>query len=117
MRTIIVLALVGTALCGTALWSAPPSLADPAQAQQSPLVGLPIYSSDKEKVGKVTSVDVGADGKVTDIKAEIEGFLGMSSGTVGMSADEFKVESDRIVITKTADQVRGLAPPNYAPLH
>ena len=98
----------------------PPCLADPqsaAQAQQSPLIGLPIYSSDKQKVGKVTSVDVGAGGKVTGLKAEIEGFLGMSSGTVGMSADEFKQESDRIVISKTADQVRGLAPPNYAPQH
>jgi sporulation protein YlmC with PRC-barrel domain len=112
MRMIIFLALVGTALCGTS-----PCLADPAQTQQSPLIGLPIYSSDKQKVGKVTSVDVGAGGKVTDIKAEINGFLGMSSGTVGMSADEFKQEGDRIVISKTADQVRGLAPPNYAPQH
>ena len=112
MRKIIFLALVGTALCGT-----PPCLANSAQAQQSPLIGLPIYSSDKQKVGKVTSVDVDAGGKVTDIKAEINGFLGMSSGTVGMGADEFKQEGDRIVITKTADQVRGLAPPNYAPQH
>ncbi len=112
MRKIIFLALVGTALCGTQ-----PCLADPAQAQQNPLIGLPIYSSDKQKVGKVTSADVGAGGKVTGIKAEIEGFLGMSSGTVGMSADEFKQEKDRIVISKTADQVRGFTPPNYAPVH
>jgi sporulation protein YlmC with PRC-barrel domain len=112
MRRIVVLALVGTAL-----WSTAPCLADPAQAQQSSLVGLPIYSADKQKVGKVTAVDVGADGNVTGLKAEIEGFLGMSSGTVGMSADEFKAEKDRVVIAKTADQVRGLAPPNYAPQH
>jgi len=114
MRKIIFLALIGTALWGTA-----PCLADPqsaAQAQQSPLVGLPIYSSDKQKVGKVTSVDV-SEGKVTGLKAEIEGFLGMSSGTVGMSADEFKQEKDRIVISKTADQVRGIPGADYAPLH
>jgi len=117
MRKIVFLALVGTALCGTALCGAPPCLANPAQAQQSPLIGLPIYSSDKQKVGKVADVDVGAGGKVTGLKAEIEGFLGMSSGTVGMTADEFKQESDRIVISKTADQVRGLAPPDYAPQH
>jgi len=115
MRKIIVLALVGTALGGAA-----PCLANPqsaAQAQQSSLVGLPIYSSDKQKVGKVTSVDVGSDGKVTGLKAEIKGFLGMSSGTVGMSADEFKQEKDRIVISKTADQVRGIPGANYAPMH
>jgi sporulation protein YlmC with PRC-barrel domain len=115
MRKIIFLALVGTALCG-----APPCLANPqsaAQAQQSPLVGLPIYSSDKQKVGEVTSVDVDAGGKVTGLKAEIKGFLGMSSGTVGMSADEFKQEKDRIVISKTADQVRGIPGADYAPQH
>jgi len=115
MRKIIFLALVGTTLSGTA-----PCLADPepaAQAQQSPLIGLPIYSSDEQKVGKVASVDVGSGGKVTGIKAEIKGFLGMSSGTVAISADEIKQESDRIVISKTADQVRGIPGANYAPMH
>jgi PRC-barrel domain len=112
MRKIIFLALVGTAL-----WGTPPCLANPAQAQQSPLIGLPIYSSDKQKVGKVTSVDVGSGGKVTGLKAEIKGFLGMDSGTVGMTADEFKQETDRIVISKTADQVRGVPGADYAPQH
>jgi len=115
MRTIIFLALVGTALCGTAPCLA--NLQSAAQAQQSPLIGLPIYSSDKQKVGTVTSVDVGSDGKVTGLKAEIKGFLGMSSGTVGMTADEFKQEKDRIVISKTADQVRGIPGADYAPQH
>jgi sporulation protein YlmC with PRC-barrel domain len=87
--------------------------------QQSPLaqalIGLPIYSSDEQKVGQVNSVDVDADGRITSVQAEIEGFLGLGSSSVRIAADQFKQDGDRIVLSKTADQVRGVPGESYKP--
>ena len=81
------------------------------------LVGLPIYSSDAQKVGQVTSIDVSADGTINTVQAEIEGFLGLGSSSVRITSDQFEQKGDRIVLTKTADQVRGVPSPSYQPLH
>src|SRR3984893_16190858 len=51
------------------------------------LVGLPIYSSDAQKVGQVTSIDVSADGTINTVQAEIEGFLGLGSRSVRITSD------------------------------
>jgi sporulation protein YlmC with PRC-barrel domain len=81
------------------------------------LVGLPIYSSDAQKVGQVTSIDLTADGRITTVQAEIEGFLGLGSSSVRITSDQFEQKGDRIVLTKTADQVRGVPSASYQPLH
>ena len=81
------------------------------------LVGLPIYSSDAQKVGQVTSIDLSADGRITTVQAEIEGFLGLGSSSVRITSDQFEQKGDRIVLTKTADQVRGVPSASYQPLH
>lgn len=87
-----------------------------AQLSHQVLVGLPIYSSDAEKVGQVTSIDLSADGTITTVQAEIEGFLGLGASSVRITSDQFEQKGDRIVLTKTADQVRGV-PASYQPLH
>jgi sporulation protein YlmC with PRC-barrel domain len=69
------------------------------------LVGSPVYSSDAQKVGQVTAIDLGADGRVTGLQAEISGFLGLGSSSVHLGASEFESKGDRIVLSKTADQV------------
>ena len=88
---------------------------------QSPLaqalVGLPIYSSDEQKVGQVNSVDVDSDGRIKSVQAEIEGFLGLGSSSVRITADQFKQDGDRVVLSKTADQVRGVPGQSYEPWH
>jgi sporulation protein YlmC with PRC-barrel domain len=81
------------------------------------LVGLPIYSSDAQKVGQVTSIDVSADGRITTVQAETEGFLGLGSSSLRITSDQFEQKGDRIVLTKTADQVRGVPSGSYQPLH
>jgi sporulation protein YlmC with PRC-barrel domain len=81
------------------------------------LLGLPVYSSDAEKVGQVTSIDVAADGRITGMQAEIEGFLGLGPSSVRITSDQFEQKGDRIVLTKTADQVRGVPSALYQPLH
>jgi sporulation protein YlmC with PRC-barrel domain len=81
------------------------------------LVGLPIYSSDAEKIGQVTSIDVGADGRINALQAEIEGFLGLGSSSVRITSDQFEQKGDRIVLTKAAEQMRGVPSESYHPLH
>jgi hypothetical protein len=80
------------------------------------LVGTPVYSSDAQTVGQVTAIDLGADGRVTGLQAEISGFLGLGSSSVHLGADEFESKGDRIVLSKTADQVRGIPGQTYHPL-
>jgi hypothetical protein len=80
----------------------------PAQQQidqVEALVGLPIYSSDDQKVGQVKSVDAGANGTIT-LEAEIEGFLGLGSSSVRLTSDQFQHKGDRIVLSKTAGEVQ-----------
>ena len=99
----------------------PDANANHATAPQPPLaqalVGMPIYSSDAEKVGQVTAIDVGADGRMNAMQAEIEGFLGLGSSSVRITSDQFEQKGDRIVLAKTADQVRGVPSESYHPLH
>jgi PRC-barrel domain len=96
-----------------------PTTATPPR--QSPLVqvliGLPIYSSDEQKVGQVNSADVSPDGRITAIQAEIEGFLGLGASSVRITSDQFKQDGDRIVLSKTADQVRAVPGESYKPWH
>jgi sporulation protein YlmC with PRC-barrel domain len=99
----------------------PDTNASHAAAPQPPLaqalVGLPVYSSDAQKVGQVTSIDVAADGRINAVQAEIDGFLGLGSSSVRITSDQFEQKGNRIVLTKTADQVRGVPSPSYQPLH
>lgn len=80
------------------------------------LVGSPVYSSDAQKVGQITAIDLGADGKITGLQAEISGFLGLGSSSLHLGANEFELKGDRIVLSKTADQVRGIPGETYHPL-
>jgi sporulation protein YlmC with PRC-barrel domain len=81
------------------------------------LVGTPIYSSDAQKVGQIAAIDVGADGRINAVQAEIDGFLGLGSASVRITSDQFEQKGDRIVLAKTADQVRGVPSESYRPLH
>lgn len=80
------------------------------------VVGSPVYSSDAQEVGQVTGVDMGADGKITGLQAEISGFLGLGSSSVHLGSNEFKQNGNRIMLLKTADQVRGIPSESYHPL-
>ncbi len=70
------------------------------------LIGLPVYSSDAQEVGQVTAIDLSSDGRITGVQAEISGFLGLGSSSVHFGTDEFEQKGDRIVLSKSANQVR-----------
>ena len=85
----------------------------PASAQQSQpsatereagLIGLPVYSSDGEKLGDVK--DAVARSGQTALRAEMGAFLGLGPSTVLIDADMFQRKGDRIDLTLTAAEVR-----------
>lgn len=87
----------------------PEQMAGPANV----LEGLPVYGSDGEKVGVVKSVEKGPDGTVVTLQADIEGFLGLGTSSVRFTPDQFQQAKDGIVLTQTADEVRGVPSPSH----
>jgi hypothetical protein len=94
------------ALVGTEVGAVQTPKQQPAEAKT--IEGLPIYSSDGEEVGRVASVDAGADGSIKAVRAEIDGFLGLGTGMVTILSDQFAHKGDRLVLSQTADEVRGM---------
>jgi hypothetical protein len=125
MRRFLIAIIIATAVCYAAEATdvAPKPDANAGQAMAVPpqgsqaLVGLPIYSSDQKKIGRVNSIDAGPGGTIKTLQAEIEGFLGLGTSSVRFTSDQFKQMGDRIVLLKTADQVRGVPSESYRPLH
>lgn len=92
----------------------PPATASARQGLAAQmLAGLPVYSSDNQKVGQVKSIDVDANGAIKSIEAEIEGFLGLGTSSVRFASDQFQHKEDRIVLSNTAGQVRGVPDESY----
>ena len=90
------LALVGKTTSALAQEKQPPA----AQPEVT-LVGLPVYSSDGQKLGAVTEV-----GAQRAVRAEIGGFLGLGSSAVVIPANMFEHKGDRIEVLMTADEVK-----------
>jgi hypothetical protein len=84
----------------------------PQQAQQqSPqpsLAGLAIYSADGVKLGEVTGVRVGLNGKVQMIRAEMGSQLGLGTSTVMITPDELEWKGDRLQLLMNTEQVRNV---------
>jgi hypothetical protein len=93
------------------------SLALPVVAQQSPspeqppaqqvdpgLVGLPVYSSDGQKLGQVA--EAGMSQGQPAVRAELGEFLGLGSTSVIIDSKLFAKKDDRIEIAMTADEVK-----------
>jgi PRC-barrel domain len=87
----------------------PPSqqAASPQQQQRS-LAGLSIYSSDGVKVGEVSSVKTGLDGRPQMIQAEMGSLLGLGTNTVLITPDEFEARSDGLQLRMPAEQIRSV---------
>ena len=67
-------------------------------------VGLPLLSSDGEKIGQITAVEI-YDGQVVLI-GEIDRPLGLGSDTVSVPAGMFEEKADHIQLTMPAESIR-----------
>ena len=93
--------------CQAAAAELRPAPAQDAQRQPS-LAGAPIYSADGVKVGEVTAVKNGLDGKPQMIQAEMGSRLGLGTTPVLITPDEFEARSDGLRLHMRADQIEAV---------
>ena len=84
----------------------------PAPQQEAPrnpsLAGTPIFSADGVKVGEVTAVRGGLDGKPQMIQAEIGNRLGLGTTTVLITPDEIESRADGLQLRMRAEQIEAV---------
>ena len=71
-------------------------------------IDKPVYSSDGQKLGEVAAFLRTADNKITELQADIGGFLGMGEHRVRLAPAQFSLHSDRVVLDLTAAQAKEL---------
>ncbi len=69
-----------------------------------------VYSSDNKNLGEVAAFSRDASGKVSEMHADIGGFLGLGETRVRLMPNQFKLDTDRVVLNMTAEQVKTLPP-------
>lgn len=67
-----------------------------------------VYDSDGKKFGEVAAFSRDGSGKVTEMHADIGGFLGMGQTRVRVMPSQFKLIDDRAVLSITAVQAKTL---------
>lgn len=85
--------------------SAAPTMTE-AEAKQ--WVDKAVYSADNSNVGSVAAIIRDTSGKVTELQADMGGFLGIGTTRVRLMPSQFKLNSDRVDINVPADQVKAL---------
>lgn len=71
-------------------------------------VDKPIYSSDDKNLGEVAAIARSSSGEISEIHADIGGFLGIGETRVRVMPAEFKLAQDKVVLNLTADQAKQL---------
>ncbi len=94
--------------------TAPPAATAPqpdltlTDAQAKNWINKTIYSSDNKKLGEVAAFTRDSSGKVTEMQADMGGFLGIGESRVRFTPAQFKLQNDRVVLNMTADQAKSL---------
>lgn len=101
--------MVRAVFLATALAAAPALAQQAAPEPQAPRldasrVGLPLLSSDGEKIGQITALET-YNGQVVLI-AEVDRPLGLGSDTVSIPAGMFEEKADHIQLTMPAESIR-----------
>ncbi len=78
------------------------------EEQAKSWVGKKVYSSDQKNMGEVASFQRDSSGKVTELQADIGGFLGFGETRVRVPADQFKLDADKVVLNLNQEQVKAL---------
>jgi hypothetical protein len=68
----------------------------------------PIYSSDGKSIGQVAAFTRDSSGNITELHADIGGFLGLGASHVRMMPGQFSMGTDRINTSLTAEQAKAL---------
>jgi PRC-barrel domain len=72
-------------------------------------IGRPVYSSDNKRLGEIAALQRGPDDAVSELRADIGGFLGFGETRVRFTADQIKeVKGDSLVVTLTEAEAKSL---------
>lgn len=87
--------------------SQPPPAEPPAPQAETDkaLIGLPVFSSDGQKLGEVVEVGMVTGGQQA-IRTEMGAFLGLGSTPVVIGPDLFQKKADRVELSMTAAEVK-----------
>jgi hypothetical protein len=94
--------------CKAVLATVRPPTQQQAARPQADFAGVPIYGADGMKLGEVTGVRRGLDGKVQLIQAEIGSLLGLGTSSVIITPDELEWRGDGVQLRMGAEQVRAV---------
>jgi hypothetical protein len=78
------------------------------EEQAKAWIGKPVHSSDGSKIGEVAAITRGSDNTITEMHADIGGFLGIGKTRVRLTSAQFKLQDDRVMLSVTADQAKTL---------
>lgn len=92
---------------GSTMGSTPTTLSM-TQEQAEAWVDKPIYSADDKNVGEVAEIARSADGEVTELRADVGGFLGLGETRVRLTPEQFQLGADRIDLKLTSEQINSL---------
>lgn len=67
-----------------------------------------VYSSDNQNVGEVAAFNRDSSGKVTEMHADVGGFLGIGERRVKLMPSQFSLQGDRVVLNVTAEEVKAM---------
>ncbi|MBL8882789.1 MAG: PRC-barrel domain-containing protein [Hyphomicrobium sp.] len=67
-----------------------------------------VYSSDGTNLGEVANILRDNSGHVTELHADIGGFLGLGETRVRVAPSDFKLDKDRVILNIPADQAKTL---------
>ena len=96
--------LLAVAAGPVAAQQAPSAENQPGASAAAALVGLPVYSSDGQRLGQIS--EVGSSSGRPAVRAELEESLGIGSRNVIIFAHAFQQKSDRIELMMTAAEVK-----------
>lgn len=67
-----------------------------------------VYSKDDQNVGEVAAFNRDSSGKVTELHADIGGFMGLGERRVKLIPGQFSLQGDRVVLNITSEEVKAL---------
>ncbi len=77
-----------------------------AEAKQ--WINKTVYSNDNQNIGEIAAIKRDEAGNVTELHADIGGFLGLGETRVRLTPAQVKMEGDRIVLDMSAEQAKSL---------
>lgn len=69
------------------------------EEQAKSWIGKPVYSSDGKNIGEVADIKRDSSNQVSELQADIGGFLGFGETRVSVPTTQFQLDSDRVILS------------------